>query len=61
MLNTTRSTDIAGVVQKLDASARDNLMKYIYKGMGVVEEGANCAVLLNWHEKVRGNVVCEIR
>jgi len=28
-------------------------MKYLYKGMAAVEEGGNCSVLLNWHEKVR--------
>lgn len=28
-------------------------MKYLYKGMQSVEEGGNCSVLLNWHEKVR--------
>lgn len=28
-------------------------MKYLYKGMASVEEGGNCSVILNWHEKVR--------
>jgi hypothetical protein len=27
-------------------------MKYIYKGMEALDESSNCAVLLNWHEKV---------
>ena len=52
VLNTTRSTDIAKVVQALDPTAQDTLMKYLYKGMQSVEEGGNCSVLLNWHEKV---------
>ena len=57
VLNTTRSTDIAKVVQALDPTAQDTLMKYLYKGMQSVEEGGNCSVLLNWHEKVRITVL----
>ena len=53
MLNTTRATDIAKVVTALDPVAQDTLMKYLYKGMASVEDGGNCSVLLNWHEKVR--------
>lgn len=52
MLNTTRATDIAKVVTALDPVAQDTLMKYLYKGMASVEDGGNCSVLLNWHEKV---------
>jgi actin related protein 2/3 complex subunit 5 len=53
ILNTTRSTDIAKTVAALDPASQDTLMKYLYKGMAAVEEGGNCSVLLNWHEKVR--------
>ena len=53
VLNTTRATDIAKVVTALDPVAQDTLMKYLYKGMASVEDGGNCSVLLNWHEKVR--------
>lgn len=52
VLNTVRATDIAKTVASLDPVTQDNLMKYIYKGMASVEEGGNCATLLNWHEKV---------
>lgn len=53
ILNSTKANDIAPAIKALDPSAQDNLMKYLYKGMANVEEGANCSVLLNWHEKVR--------
>ncbi|KAL7005621.1 arp2/3 complex subunit [Cystobasidiomycetes sp. EMM_F5] len=52
VLNTVRANDISKVVTALDPSTQDQLMKYLYKGMASVEEGSNCSVLLNWHEKL---------
>lgn len=52
VLNSTRSADIPKVLSSLDAVSQDTLMKYLYKAMESIDEGTNCAVLLNWHEKV---------
>ncbi|EPQ30771.1 uncharacterized protein PFL1_01672 [Pseudozyma flocculosa PF-1] len=57
ILNSTKSTDIPNAVKGLDIDQKDNLMKYIYKGLelggsGGEREGVNCAVLLGWHERL---------
>ena len=57
ILNSTKSSDIAGLVRNLSIDEQDTLMKYIYKGLGSPELGAS-AVLLGWHEKVSG---CAVR
>merc|ERR1712093_122903 len=63
ILNSTKANDIAPAIKSLDPAAQDSLMKYIYKGMASVEEGANCSVLLNWHEKLTeaAGVGCIVR
>ena len=57
ILNSTKPSDIAGLVRNLSIDEQDTLMKYIYKGLGSPELGAS-AVLLGWHEKVSG---CAVR
>jgi actin-related protein 2/3 complex subunit 5 len=54
ILNSTRTVDIMPAVKALDASERDTLMKYLYRGMerGRSAASVNCAVLLSWHEKL---------
>ena len=54
ILNSTRTVDIMPAVKALDASERDTLMKYLYRGMerGRSAAPVNCAVLLSWHEKL---------
>jgi len=63
ILNSTKATDISPAIKLLDPAAQDNLMKYLYKGMANVDEGANCSVLLNWHEKLTeaAGVGCIVR
>jgi actin related protein 2/3 complex, subunit 5 len=53
ILNSTKATDISGILRNLDMDQQDTLMKYLYKGMG--SHGladVNGSVLLSWHEKV---------
>ncbi|KDN43544.1 arp2/3 complex subunit [Tilletiaria anomala UBC 951] len=51
ILNSTRSTEIAGIVKALSIEEQDHLMAYIYKGLSHPESG-NSAILLNWHERL---------
>lgn len=54
ILNSTKATDIPGIVKALSTDAQDTLMKYLYKGMALPEWGdVSGSVLLGWHEKVR--------
>ena len=54
ILNSTKATDIPGIVKSLSTDAQDTLMKYIYKGMAMPGWGdVSGSVLLGWHEKVR--------
>ncbi|KAH9450252.1 hypothetical protein Pst134EA_026958 [Puccinia striiformis f. sp. tritici] len=50
-LSSTRTSEIASIVQSFDQSEQDWLMKYLYKGMSSIGD-SNSAVLLNWHEKL---------
>ena len=53
ILNSTKATDIPGIVRALSPDAQDTLMKYLYKGMAVPGQGeVSGSVLLAWHEKV---------
>ena len=53
ILNTTKSTEISGVIKGLPLDTQDTLMKYLYKGMGLPGWGdISGSVLLGWHEKV---------
>jgi actin related protein 2/3 complex subunit 5 len=53
ILNSTKSTEIAGVIKSLSPDAQDTLMKYLYKGMALPGWGdISGSVLLGWHEKV---------
>ena len=53
ILNTTKSTEIPGVIKGLQLDTQDTLMKYLYKGMGLPGWGdISGSVLLGWHEKV---------
>ncbi|KDQ52357.1 hypothetical protein JAAARDRAFT_40244 [Jaapia argillacea MUCL 33604] len=53
ILNSTKSTDIPGVVKSLSQDRQDTLMKYLYKGMGMPGWGdLSGSVLLGWHEKL---------
>ena len=54
ILNSTKATEIPGILRTLDTDQQDTLMKYLYKGMGAKGlADANGSVLLSWHEKVR--------
>lgn len=58
IVNATRTSDITGALQGLSVTQRDNLMKYLYKGLelggtsGGAAQGVNCTTLLQWHGKV---------
>jgi len=53
ILNTTKSTEITGVVKSLSQDTQDTLMKYLYKGMAMPGWGdISGSVLLGWHEKL---------
>jgi actin related protein 2/3 complex subunit 5 len=52
ILNSTKASEIPGIVKALDTDTQDTLMKYIYKGMGLPGWGdLSGSVLLGWHEK----------
>ena len=54
ILNSTKATEIPGVIRSLSQEAQDTLMKYLYKGMALPGWGdVSGSVLLGWHEKVR--------
>ncbi|EAU87713.1 arp2/3 complex 16 kDa subunit [Coprinopsis cinerea okayama7 len=64
ILNSTKSTEISGVVKALSPDAQDTLMKYLYKGMGLPGWGETSgSVLLGWHEKLTevAGVGCIVR
>ncbi|KAI0669037.1 arp2/3 complex subunit [Trametes maxima] len=53
ILNSTKATEIPGVVKALSTDAQDTLMKYLYKGMAIPGWGdVSGSVLLGWHEKL---------
>ncbi|KAI0819822.1 arp2/3 complex subunit [Trametes gibbosa] len=53
ILNSTKATEIPGVVKALSTDAQDTLMKYLYKGMALPGWGdVSGSVLLGWHEKL---------
>ncbi|KAI0920220.1 hypothetical protein AcW1_002023 [Taiwanofungus camphoratus] len=53
ILNSTKATEIPGVVKALSPDAQDTLMKYLYKGMAMPGWGdVSGSVLLGWHEKL---------
>ena len=54
ILNSTKATEIPGVIRSLSQDSQDTLMKYLYKGMALPGWGdVSGSVLLGWHEKVR--------
>jgi len=64
ILNTTKSTEISGVIKGLTLDTQDTLMKYLYKGMGLPGWGdISGSVLLGWHEKLTevAGVGCIVR
>ncbi|KAF5329772.1 hypothetical protein D9619_009132 [Psilocybe cf. subviscida] len=64
ILNTTKSTDITGVIKSLSLDTQDTLMKYLYKGMAMPGWGdISGSVLLGWHEKLTevAGVGCIVR
>jgi len=64
ILNTTKSTEISGVIKGLQLDTQDTLMKYLYKGMGLPGWGdISGSVLLGWHEKLTevAGVGCIVR
>ncbi|KAI0753661.1 arp2/3 complex 16 kDa subunit [Fomes fomentarius] len=53
ILNSTKGSDIPGIVKALSTDAQDTLMKYLYKGMALPGWGdLSGSVLLGWHEKL---------
>ncbi|KAG8713102.1 hypothetical protein FRC08_013679 [Ceratobasidium sp. 394] len=65
VLASTKSTDIPNTLRSLAPEQQDTLMKYLYKGMAMQNDGnveVNSSVLLAWHEKVRvwGGVLCAV-
>jgi len=64
ILNTTKSTEITGVIKGLSLDTQDTLMKYLYKGMAMPGWGdISGSVLLGWHEKLTevAGVGCIVR
>jgi len=64
ILNTTKSTEISGVIKTLPLDTQDTLMKYLYKGMAIPGWGdISGSVLLGWHEKLTeaAGVGCIVR
>ncbi|KAF8153957.1 actin-related protein ARPC5 [Crassisporium funariophilum] len=64
ILNTTKSTEITGVIKSLSMDTQDTLMKYLYKGMAMPGWGdISGSVLLGWHEKLTevAGVGCIVR
>ncbi|KAF8809811.1 arp2/3 complex 16 kDa subunit [Phlegmacium glaucopus] len=64
ILNTTKSTEISGVIKVLSLDTQDTLMKYLYKGMAMPGWGdISGSVLLGWHEKLTevAGVGCIVR
>ncbi|KAI0075235.1 arp2/3 complex subunit [Panus rudis PR-1116 ss-1] len=53
ILNSTKASEIPGIVKSLSQDAQDTLMKYLYKGMALPGWGdVSGSVLLGWHEKL---------
>ncbi|EIW70351.1 hypothetical protein TREMEDRAFT_68010 [Tremella mesenterica DSM 1558] len=65
ILNSTRATDIPGILKNLKQDQQDRLMAYLYKGMAALGQGADISgsVLLTWHEKLTevAGVGCIVR
>ncbi|KJA22664.1 hypothetical protein HYPSUDRAFT_138804 [Hypholoma sublateritium FD-334 SS-4] len=64
ILNTTKATEITGVIKSLSLDTQDTLMKYLYKGMAMPGWGdVSGSVLLGWHEKLTevAGVGCIVR
>lgn len=64
ILNTTKATEITGVIKSLSQDSQDTLMKYLYKGMAMPGWGdISGSVLLGWHEKLTevAGVGCIVR
>jgi len=64
ILNTTKATEITGVIKALSLDTQDTLMKYLYKGMAMPGWGdVSGSVLLGWHEKLTevAGVGCIVR
>ncbi|KAF8200333.1 arp2/3 complex 16 kDa subunit [Pholiota molesta] len=64
ILNTTKATEITGVIKGLSLDTQDTLMKYLYKGMAMPGWGdISGSVLLGWHEKLTevAGVGCIVR
>lgn len=54
VLTSFKGSEIEPAVNSLDSNGIDLLMKYIYKGFEKPTENSS-AILLQWHEKVRGS------
>ncbi|KAG8703005.1 hypothetical protein FRC09_004401 [Ceratobasidium sp. 395] len=55
VLASTKATDIPNTLRSLEPEQHDTLMKYLYKGMAMQNDGnaeVNSSVLLAWHEKL---------
>jgi len=64
VLNSTKATEIPGIIKGLSQDAQDTLMKYLYKGMAMPGWGdVSGSVLLGWHEKLTeiAGVGCIVR
>ncbi|WVR07103.1 hypothetical protein IAU60_004142 [Kwoniella sp. DSM 27419] len=65
ILNSTRASEIPGIIKSLGQDQQDHLMAYLYKGMAAIGQGSDVSgsVLLNWHEKLTevAGVGCIVR
>jgi len=64
VVNSTKATEIPGIIKGLSEDAQDTLMKYLYKGMAMPGWGdVSGSVLLGWHEKLTeiAGVGCIVR
>ncbi|WRT66425.1 uncharacterized protein IL334_003381 [Kwoniella shivajii] len=65
ILNSTRASEIQGILKSLGQEQQDHLMAYIYKGMAAIGQGSDVSgsVLLNWHAQLTevAGVGCIVR
>jgi actin related protein 2/3 complex, subunit 5 len=52
VLTSFKNAEIESAIKTLSADEVDLLMKYIYKGMELQQDGQTCASLLAWHAQV---------
>ncbi|TKR93526.1 hypothetical protein L596_007962 [Steinernema carpocapsae] len=52
VLTSFKTTEIEAAVKVLNDDEADLLMKYVYKSMDILADGATCQYLLVWHSQI---------